>query len=317
MAGQGLRAAGSVQLDRHTVQLHGRCLAYHTARPAGAGAWGTRPVLLLVHGIAGDARTWREVLPLLGRWADVLAPDLPGHGESDPSAGDCSIAAYASTLRDLMRALDLPAVTVVGHSLGGGVAMQLSYMFPKSVQRLVLVAAGGLGPEVSLFLRAATLPGAELVLPVISSPPVLAGGRLVERAGRLLGIDPRPGVAEACRGIAALADPGARSAFLRTVRTSLTLAGQAVDARDRLYLTQVMPTMLLWGARDAILPVRHGREAHRAAPDSRLEVLEGSGHFPQCDEPVRVARLIEDFVTGTEPAELDDADIQALVSRSR
>lgn len=307
-------------VTERTVDIHGHRVSYRTAgaAPGSAAAHGlAQPTVLLVHGIAGDARTWDALIPLLGRWAYVVVPDLPGHGGSQPAGGDCSIAAYASSLRDLMRALDLASATVVGHSLGGGVAMQLSYMFPRSVQRLVLIAAGGLGPEVSLFLRAATLPGAELVLPVIASRPVLAAGRLVDRAGRAVGWRVRPGVAEACRGIAALARPGARTAFLRTVRASLTLAGQAVDARDRLYLTQMMPTLLVWGARDAILPVGHGYEAHQRAVGSRLKVLESAGHFPQCDEPARVAALLEQFVAETEPAALDDSDIQALVLRSR
>lgn len=293
-----------------SVLIHG-----HRSRYLSAGDRDGRPAVLLLHGIAGDAGTWARLLPLLGEWAQVVAPDLPGHGESEPAGGDCSIAAYAASVRDLLRALELAPVTVVGHSLGGGVALQLAYLFPQSVQRLVLIASGGLGPEVSLFLRAATLPGAELVLPLISSPPVLATGRMVKDLLRRSGFPVRPGLAELSRGIAALAQPSARTAFLRTVRASLTLRGQAVDARDRLYLTSVLPTLLVWGARDAILPVEHGRAAHRMAPGSRLEILEGAGHFPHVEEPERVAALVEQLVRETAPAQLADADIQALVSR--
>ncbi|HEV7209311.1 MAG TPA: alpha/beta fold hydrolase, partial [Mycobacteriales bacterium] len=162
-AAAAIGASRAAAVVEHTVSIHGHEMAYRTAGrapgPNGAGAGDAgpdRPTLLLVHGIAGDARTWDAILPLLGRWAYVVVPDLPGHGGSEPASGDCSISSYASSLRDLMRALDLSPATVVGHSLGGGVAMQLSYMFPRSVQRLILIAAGGLGPEVSLFLRAAT-----------------------------------------------------------------------------------------------------------------------------------------------------------------
>lgn len=291
------------------VAVHGHRASYLTAgEPDG------RPVLLLVHGLAGDKHTWDGVLEPLGQWAHVLAPDLPGHGEAEEAGGDCSIPGYAAYLRDLLRLLGVGPVTVVGHSLGGGVAMQLTYLFPGLVSRLVLVSAGGLGPEVSLLLRAATLPGAELVLPLLSSGPVRSVARWADRGLARTGLRPRPGAAELARGIGQLADPLARRAFLRTVRTSLSLHGQAVDARDRLYLTALLPTLVVWGARDAIIPVQHGIAMHESAPGSELEVLEQSGHFPHLDEPQRFARLVRSFVDRTAPATITDADVAALLT---
>jgi pimeloyl-ACP methyl ester carboxylesterase len=142
-----------------TVNLHGHDVSF---RMGGEG-----PVLLLIHGLAGSATTWKDVMPMLARDHTVLAPDLLGHGASAKPLGDYSLGAFASGLRDLLGVLGIDRVTVVGHSLGGGVAMQLTYQYPDLAERLVLVCSGGLGREVSVFLRAAALPGAELVMPVI------------------------------------------------------------------------------------------------------------------------------------------------------
>jgi pimeloyl-ACP methyl ester carboxylesterase len=291
------------------LPIHGHRATYSSAGAAGEG----RPVLLLVHGLAGDRRTWDPVIDRLGEWAHVIAPDLPGHGEAEPGGGDYSIPGYAAYLRDVLRLLRIGPVTVVGHSLGGGVAMQLTYLFPDLVERLILVDAGGLGPEVSPVLRAATLPGAELVIPVVSSPPVRTLVRWSGQALTAIGAPPRAGLVEFARGFGMLANPVARHAFLRTVRTSLGLRGQTVDARDRLYLTALLPTLVIWGARDTIIPVRHGVAMHEAAPGSELEILEGAGHFPHLDEPRRFAKLVEEFVRRTDPAHVTDDDVARLL----
>ena len=150
--------------------LHGHRVAY---RQAGSG-----PVVVLVHGITSDSSTWRRVMPYLARRFTVIAPDLIGHGESDKPRGDYSLGAHASGLRDLLVSLGHDRATFVGHSLGGGIAMQLSYQFPEMCERLVLVDSGGLGRDVSPLLRAATLPGSELVLPLLAATRLLDAGRL-------------------------------------------------------------------------------------------------------------------------------------------
>jgi pimeloyl-ACP methyl ester carboxylesterase len=243
----------------------------------------------------------------------VVAPDLIGHGESAKPRGDYSLGAFASGIRDLMQALAIERATIVGHSLGGGVAMQLAYQFPERCERLVLVSSGGLGREVNLILRAATLPGSELVIPVLASQRVLAAGswlgRLVGRAGVKAGSD----LDELWRGLASLHDAGARQAFVYTLRSIIDPGGQRVSARDRLYLAKEMPTLIMWGESDRIIPAKHGEEAHEEMPDSRLEVFPGAGHFPHRDDPLRFVRVLDDFIRTTEPSQITEERMRALL----
>jgi pimeloyl-ACP methyl ester carboxylesterase len=283
----------SMTLDHRSIRLHGRELSYV--------AGGEGPTLLLVHGIGGDWRTWEPVLDGLARDHQVVAVDLPGHGDSDKGAGDYSLGSLASALRDLCGALGIESATMVGHSLGGGVAMQFSYQFPERCERLVLVSSGGLGPDLGLVLRMATLPGSELFLSV-TAPAARRLMNLAAGAGRALRIRPAVDAEFYARTFAALADPETRAAFLGTLRGVVGRRGQRVDARDRLYLAEQMPTLIVWGERDAVVPVDHGRAAQEAMPGSRLEIFEGAGHIPQLDDPERFVRVLEDFVATTEPS---------------
>lgn len=276
----------------------------HSVRWAQAGVDSGGPVLLLVHGIASRADQWEEVMSVLGDTHHVLAPDLLGHGGSAKPRGDYSLGAHATGLRDLLAALGHDRVTVVGHSLGGGIAMQFAYQFPERVERLALVDAGGLGPEVSVFLRAATLPLAEYVLPVIAGSWVRrAGAKGGELLGKI-GVPISPGVAAAMIGYGSLGDGATREAFVHTARSVLDIRGQRVDARDRLYLAADVPLLVVWGARDAIIPLSHGTALAAQVPGSRLEVFERSGHFPHLTEPDRLARVLSEWVASTEPATL-------------
>ncbi len=283
------------------VTLHGHRITY---RVAGSGG----PLVLLIHGITGCAEQWDQVVPLLAERYTVVAPDLLGHGQSAKPRGDYSLGAYAAGIRDLLVALGFKRATVVGHSLGGGIAMQFSYEYPPFAERLVLVSSGGLGREVHPLLRAASLPLSELVLPVIASAQVLGVGALVGRALKKLGLQAGPDLAEMAKGYASLADAGARQAFLHTLRAVIEPGGQRVAATDRLYLTSLLPSMLLWGARDPLIPVAHGWSAHRAMNGSRLEVFDDSGHFPQLQEPIRFARTLIDFIESTDAASFDFTD---------
>jgi pimeloyl-ACP methyl ester carboxylesterase len=275
--------------------LHGHRVSY---RSGGEG-----PVLVLLHGITSSSASWEPVLPLLAEHFTVVAPDLLGHGESAKPVGDYSLGAYACLVRDIMLALGHDRATVVGHSLGGGIAMQLAYQFPELIERLVLVSSGGLGREVSLALRAATLPGAELVLPLIASRPLVRAGEAVARAFGLIGFRTGADLGEVARGIRSLSDLGARQAFVHTARSVIDVGGQRVDATDRLYLAEAVPTMLMWGERDPIIPAVHGVRAHKLMPGSRLELFQGAGHFPHLVDPLRFVRCLRDFAASTEPAE--------------
>ena len=209
------------------------------------------------------------------------------------------------------------SATFVGHSLGGGVAMQLSYQFPERCERLVLVDSGGLGRDLSLLLRAATLPLSEVVLPVLASARVLDAGRSVGRLLGRLGIHAGTDLAELARGHASLEDPEARAAFVHTLRTIVDPLGQRVDASDRLYLAENIPFMLVWGENDSIIPVEHALAAHELVPSSRLELFEGAGHFPHLDEPQRFVDVLLDFIDSTDPADVDPEQWRELLKTGR
>jgi pimeloyl-ACP methyl ester carboxylesterase len=285
------------ELGLRELTLHGHRVAY---RQAGSG-----PVVVLIHGITSDSSTWRRVLPYLARRFTVIAPDLAGHGGSAKPKGDYSLGAHASGVRDLLLALGHDHATFVGHSLGGGIAMQISYQFPERCERLVLVDSGGLGRDVSLLLRAATLPGSEFVLPLLSASRLLDAGRLAGSALGRLGLRAGTDIEEMARGHATLSDREARAAFVQTLRSVVEPGGQRVNASNRLYLAKHLPLLLVWGERDSLIPVAHGREAHEHVPGSRLEVFADSGHFPQLDEPERFLDVLVDFIDSTEPAALD------------
>jgi pimeloyl-ACP methyl ester carboxylesterase len=287
------------EMPTKSATVHGRSISYLEA--------GEGPVLLLIHGMAGECGNWREVIEPLARHHTVIAPDLPGHGTSAPGGGDYSIGALAAGLRDLLLALGHERATIVGHSLGGGIAMQLGYQFPEMVERLVLVSSGGLGPEVSPVLRAAALPGADLFIAATAG----IGGRAGTVVGRglsAIGLRPNADVAEVARGYASLTDPDRRAAFLGTLRAVVGIGGQRVDASDRLYLAEAVPVLIVWGARDSIIPAHHGEEAHRAIPGSRLEVFEDVGHLPQLEAPGRFVAVLDRFLRETEPARFDPAE---------
>jgi len=275
------------------MELHGQPLSY---ADVGAG-----PAVLFVHGLLGSHRHWTQLMHTLAAERRLIAPDLFGHGASAKPVGDYSLGSHAATLRDLLDRLAVDRVTLVGHSLGGGIAMQFSYLFPERVDRLVLVSSGGLGRELSLLLRAAALPGAELVLPVIASPwlhrrtTAVAGG-----LGRLgldrLGIRPSADLTEAWRALGEL-DAEGRRAFLATVRSVIDPGGQTVTAWGHLPMAATVPTLLVWGAKDRIIPSWHAvTAAQDGFPGCRVEIFDWAGHFPHLAEPERFAALLADFV---------------------
>jgi pimeloyl-ACP methyl ester carboxylesterase len=276
--------------------LHGRPLNYVQA--------GNGPVLLLIHGIAGTLENWQTVIGPLARQYTVVALDLPGHGGSAPSAGDYSLGALATGLRDLLVALGHERATLVGHSLGGGIAMQFAYQFPESTERLVLVSSGGLGPEVSALLRAAALPGADQFIAVTAALGNSVGSKVARGLG-VLGLHVNTDIAVVAGGYASLVDRDRRTAFLATLHGVIGTGGQRIHAGDRLYLAEGMPIQIIWGERDPIIPVQHARDAHEAMPGSQLEIFKGVGHLPQLERPERFIEVLEQFITENEPAQFD------------
>lgn len=296
---------------RRTMRLHGHLVSWYEAGPADAAE-----TVVLLHGIAGSADSWRSVLAgLAARGVHAIAPDLLGHGESAKPRGDYSLGAYASGVRDLLQALGHDKVTVVGHSLGGGIALQFAYQFPERVGRLVLVGSGGLGREVTPFLRAVALPTAEWVLPLLAHRRVVGAlasvGRGLGRLPVVGSVVRRPNITEVARGFASLAESDTRAAFVHTARSVIDIGGQRVDARDRLYLAAAVPLLLIWGGRDPIIPVEHGIDAHQRVVGSRLEVFARAGHFPHIDEPARFVAVLAGFLVDVPPVEVDLAAVQA------
>ena len=290
----------------HRLSIHGQSVAFRSR--------GNGPVVLLLHGMAGSSSTWVPVMRLLQSEYTVLAPDFPGHGASTKAAGDYSLGNYASAMRDLLHVLGIRRATVVGQSFGGGVALQFAYQFPELCERLVLVDAGGLGREVNWVLRAMTLPAAEYVMPVFFPDFARRAGDFVERMLSRLGVH-NPAAAEIWRAYGSLTDPESRRAFVRTVRGVIDPGGQSVNAMDRVYLAARMPTLIVWGEKDRIIPVIHAHQAHAAIPNSRLAVMDGVGHFPQVEAPRRFTEILLEFLHTSEPSTFDPEELGELLRR--
>ncbi len=282
------------EIELRHIEIHGHRVGY---RQAGSG-----PVIVLIHGMAGSSSTWRSVMPTLAEHFTVVAPDLVGHGASEKPRGDYSLGAFASGVRDLLFALGLESATLVGQSLGGGVAMQFAYQFPERCERLVLVSSGGLGEEVNVLLRLLALPGAELVLGIGCNRWLHDAG--VSVAGRLanVGLRTSANLREIWDSYGSLADAETRTAFLQTLRSVIDFSGQRVSAADRLYLAAEVPTLIIWGENDVIIPVEQGRATHAAIAGSRLEIFERTGHFPHREHPDHFCRVLIDFMSTTSSA---------------
>jgi pimeloyl-ACP methyl ester carboxylesterase len=278
---------------------------------------GEGPALLLIHGIGDSSDTWRHVIPELSRNYRVIAPDLLGHGRSDKPRGDYSVAAYANAMRDLLSVLDIERATVVGHSLGGGVAMQFGYQYPERCERLVLVSTGGVSHEVHPVLRLAATPAADLFLPLLRLASARFIGMSAVRMMELLRTDLGRDAEHLLRMFESLPDATARRAFVRTIRAVVDWRGQAITMLDRCYLTRGMPTLLVWGAHDAVIPLHHAQIAHAAMPASRLEVFPDAGHFPHHSDPTRFVAALRDFLTTTSPASYTPDDWRTLLRRGR
>ena len=302
-----LRTVREIVPELQFQTIHGYRRAY---RIAGSG-----PALLLIHGIGDNSETWNTVQAKLAQRFTVIAPDLLGHGQSDKPRADYSVAAYANGMRDLLSVLDIESVTVVGHSLGGGVAMHFAYQFPQLLERLILVGAGGVTKDVHVALRAASLPMGGEALALLRLPGVLPALQLVGKvAGAMVGSTGLGhDLPDILRVLRDLPEPTASSAFTRTLRAVVDWRGQVVTMLDRCYLTESVPVQLIWGEQDVVIPVSHALMAHAAMPGSRLEIFKKSGHFPFHDHPDRFVEVIEQFIDATEPARYDHAALRQLL----
>jgi pimeloyl-ACP methyl ester carboxylesterase len=288
------------------IDLHGHRVIY---RIAGSG-----PPVVLIHGMVNSSRHWEAVAMRLADAYTVIVPDLIGHGDSATPRGDYSLGAHAASIRDLLTAIGIDSATIVGHSLGGGVAMQFFYQFPQRTERLALLSSGGLGREVSPLLRTAALPGASALLALAAHRQVLAalhnGGERLSARGSGKGVY----LKAIARALRPLEEPDARRAFLQTLRAVIDARGQRVSARDRLYLLGAMPTLIVWGERDNTIPLAHGRAAHEAVPGSRFETLPRAAHFPNLEDPEGLAAVLRDFIDTTDPVHMEDGDWGSVIT---
>ena len=289
--------------------VHGYRRAFRTA--------GSGPALLLLHGIGDSSDTWEPVIEELAQHYTVIAPDLLGHGRSDRPRADYSIAAFACGMRDLISVLDVDRVTVVGHSLGGGIAMQFAYQFPERCERLALVCTGGVGHKTHPLFHIVATPGVETLLPVLRLPGMKEMGSVWLKLLKAMDTDLGRDAEDLVRVFDALPDTPARSAFLRTLRSAVDRRGQVITMLDRCYLAEGMPTLLIWGARDAIIPVDQAHLVHEAMPGSRLEIFENAGHFPHHTEPERFLKVMREFMDTTEPANYSANQWRTLLRTGR
>jgi pimeloyl-ACP methyl ester carboxylesterase len=264
--------------------------------------------------MVNSSRHWQDVALRLASRYTVIAPDLIGHGDSATPRGDYSLGAHAASIRDLLAVIGVDRATFVGHSLGGGVVLQFFYQFPQRVERLALVSSGGLGHEVSPLLRTAALPGVKALLAAGAHPRVLNAIRAAGIRMREQGSSKGVYLEAVARALRPLERPGAREAFLQTLRSVIDVRGQRVSARDRLYILGGFPTLIVWGERDNTIPVSHGLDAHAAIPGSRFETLPRAAPFPHLEDPAGLAAVLEDWMGTSEPGFIDDTTWGELIS---
>jgi pimeloyl-ACP methyl ester carboxylesterase len=281
-------------LEVQYVTIHGHRRAYVKT--------GTGPAILLLHGMACDHTTWTPIIRKLARHHTVIAPDLLGHGRSDKPRADYSVGGYANGMRDLLTVLGIDRVTVVGHSLGGGVAMQFAYQFPERTERVALIAPGGLGREVTPVIRAVTLPGFHTAMGLVTLPGVR---QLVTGSLRRLNRVDHPVVrdlGEIADIVEHMVDRRERRALAHVVRACVDLRGQIITMVDRAYLAREMPLCLIWGQDDQVIPAKHAERIRAAVPEIRVELVPHCGHFPHKDQPELVVATLHEFIRTTQPA---------------
>ena len=315
-AGSG-RRGGSVSKLQHEARHEVEYLTVHGHRRAYVKV-GTGPALLLLHGLGCDHTTWEPVIDMLARRYTVIAPDLLGHGLSDKPRADYSVGGYANGMRDLLTVLGIDKATVLGHSFGGGVAMQFAYQFPERTERLVLVASGSLGPEVTPAIRAVTTPGFHQVMGLLTLP----GVRHLGKAGLDRPLPDRPPRPPATstrspRSTTPSATRRSAGAIRHVVSAVVDWRGQVVTMADRAYLTDAMPMAVIWGRDDRVIPVRHASNAAALAPNARVEVIPHAGHFPHKDHPQRFAKIVHEFIRSTQPATYSRARFRGLLKTGR
>ncbi len=268
------------------VEVGGLRVRYRSAGERGL-------VVLLLHGIGRTLEDWSENMVALGESHRVFAPDFPGCGFSDKPVLPYTTPFLAGFVRDFLRALNLERVVLVGNSMGGGISLEFAAQFPELLEGLVLVAPAGMGQKGAQFLGLCSIP----VFGEVISRPSRVGSK---RALELLFADRKmmtPARAE--RDFELSSQPGATRAFLKMLRFMANRHGAkpAFYNRSLENASNVrVPTLVVWGVQDHILPVEYAPVAERVIPGSRLQVYDPCGHFPMLERAQEFNALLLEFL---------------------
>jgi len=277
---------GLPRYEDHYAEVDGRRVRYWVE--------GDGPVLLLVHGLACSAEFWQCNLGPLAKEHRVYALDLPGFGLSDKEVGDLSLEHAASFLKGFMDAVGVERATLAGNSMGGALCAQFAVQLPERTDGLILVGSAGFGRELNPFLRlwSVGLVG-DLVFRVYQ--------RAFPAVKRWVFCDASSIHGEWLEGAAAmLRMPGVRENSLRVARMGIDLRGQREEMFSRLHTAlgrMTVPTLIVWGARDAAVPVAHAYVAEKLIPHSEVRIMEHCGHTPQVERPEEFNELVLDFLS--------------------
>jgi pimeloyl-ACP methyl ester carboxylesterase len=270
--------------------------AAHEARVDGSSmAWGelgAGPPLVLLHGVWDSHRTWRRAAPLLARHFRVLMPDLPGHGWSGRPDAPYTLSWYARMVAAWMDGIGLERAHVCGHSFGGGIAAWMLLQERSHIDRLALVAAGGLGREVGLGMRLATIP---LLGPALTPLVLRFGAPLVMHfAPATFGhIEP----AEAALVVSMTRLPGSVRALQRSIAGVINVFGQYQNMADRAHEVAALPPLAVyWGTKDPVIPLQHGERLLRRLTGITLTTYPECGHYPHLDAAAGFARDLSEFL---------------------
>lgn len=256
-------------VETKTIKVDGRDVLYYTA--------GQGEPLVVVHGGGGDARTWWNNIGVLAEKYTVYAPDLPGYGGSQPLDGDYYIPELTEFIDKFAKSLGLEKFYIIGHSLGGGIALDYTLKFPQKIKKLVLVSSLCLGREIAFWVRLFTLPA------------------LIRSFGAMMKF-----VFKSIIWVVKLFNPARY--IMPLSPASVTVGGNITSFREQTLVLEPRlqevktPTLLVWGARDPIVPVKQAYRAARAIPDCRIEVFKKRGHNVHRDELKKFCSLITSFL---------------------
>jgi pimeloyl-ACP methyl ester carboxylesterase len=253
---------------------------------------GKAPVVLL-HGLNDCYRTWKQIVPRLARDRRVLVPDLPGHGLSARPDASYELRWYAHVMAHWLREAGVDCVDVVGHSFGGGVAQMMLLECPQRIHRLVLVSSGGLGREIAVPLRLASIP---LVVERLGQPFMGPGTRVALKAtGDVLSAEDADRLSEMN------AQRGSARAFARTVRDIIDWRGQRRTFFQRAEeVSHLPPIAVFWGDRDRVIPFSHAEALAESVDGVRVTRFEGCGHYPHHEKPDVFMAALRDFLDATD-----------------